>query len=67
MRHSEVLPFRARTWRVRTSTLALLTSLKTGPLRIRSRHRRLGEAFRIQLIASGCPALGGQNALGLHR
>jgi len=59
MRHSEVLPFRARPTgepAMRASTLALLTSLKTGPERTRSRHRRVAQAFRMGLIACGYPA-----------
>ena len=53
-RHSEVLPFRACAWgrpQAHASTLALLTSLKTGPVESPSRLRRVAGAFRTRLIA----------------
>ena len=48
------MPFRARATgkpEASASTLALLTSLKTGPGKSRSRLRRVTSAFRMGLIA----------------
>ena len=60
MRHSEVLPFRARAFgkpSACASTLALLISLKTGPGKSRSRLRRIAPAFRVGLIAEAYPSI----------
>ena len=65
MRHSEVLPFRAQSSAAEAttscaSTLALPTSLKPGPGKSRSRHRRVRWPFRVGLIGHAYPKPGGQ-------